>query len=222
MRKAIGRVNNIKAFHDAVTSYLGDNGSSSNRSAQRITMHYGFNLHIGNLHRHSINQRCLRTAVQVFQHLRHALLRCGIDIKRVNIVDADDVHFDIQRLSHNFVIQHIALRSGKLLGIVQPADKHILGQNNGSYNQRSCQRSASRFIYAGNQLAAFSIQLAFQFQHPREALLLRRRLLQTLVVCGQKLLYSLTFVCCQRRQLVRSRLACQQLLDFSNIHYNPP
>ena len=156
--------------------------------------------------------------MQVFQHLRHALLRSGVNIQLINIANADNVHFNIQRLSHNLVIKHIALSSGKLLGIVQPADKHILGQNNGSDNQRSCQRSASCLIYAGNQLAAFVIQLAFQFQHRREALLLRRRLLQTLVVCGQQLLYSLALVCCQCRQLLCRRCACQQLLDFGNIH----
>ena len=134
--------------------------------------------------------------MQIFQHLRHALLRSGVDIQLINIADADDIHLDIKRLGHNLVIQHIAFGSGKLLGIVQPADKHILGQNNGSDNQRSCQRSASCLIYAGNQLAAFGVQLAFQFQHRREALLLRRRLLQTLVVCCQQLLYSLALVCC--------------------------
>ena len=133
--------------------------------------------------------------MQVFQHLRHALLRCGIDIQLINIADTDDVYLDIQRLGHNLVIQHIALSSGKLLGIVQPADKHILGQNNGSDNQRSCQRSAACLIYAGNQLASFGIELAFQFQHRREAFLLRRRLLQTLIVCCQQLLYSLALVC---------------------------
>ena len=150
MRKAVGRINKIKALHDPVTGNLRDNRSCGNRCAQRITVHHGFNLHIGNLHRHCVNQRCLRLAVQVFQHLRHALLRCDIDIQLINIADADDVHLDIQRLGHNLVIQHIAFSSGKLLGIVQIQDFTVARQNDRTCDHRARQRASSDLVDAAD------------------------------------------------------------------------
>ena len=156
--------------------------------------------------------------MQVFDNLSHALLRSSVNVQLIYIADADDVHLNIERLSHDFFVKQVTLSCGKLLGIIQAVDKNILRQNYRSNNERSGQRAATGLIHAGNKLLPCSVAFALKGLHFVELLLGCLKLLLTLVIGRYKLLHTTALILRQLCKLLLCRLTGQQLLYFCYLH----
>lgn len=132
----------------AVSSDFGNDRRRRNRGDARIAAHNRFSQHRQPGQTVPINQHLDRFQSQTLHRPLHGQQARLQNIERINFSNARLPNRAAQRVGHDLIVQPLAARRAKRLGVSQALNRPQVVKNDRSGHHRSSQRATARFINA--------------------------------------------------------------------------